>query len=382
MATQKFQTAVAVLNVLFGYNPINHSHLNIKEIKNHLKINEDSKIVEASCKIISHPENPDELQMLHDPDIRQMINIINEMLREDPELVSILVYNNLMIEEQVGLDGLQIKLPSKNPGLFRKVSGLLARHAHMLATEIPSMFIAGGLSVFANSNLDPTSPITDPKRLPVLFVHGLKHNQSGWLVGQALLNRYDKDKKFGSFYSLSYDKILSNSWDKGIDDYVLIIEDKINEVLKVTGHKKIIMIGHSLGGILSSRYAETHDNCKLVFTIGSPFKGSHVASMLKEQKQNWGMKERIIDQQLVLDAPILNEIHKMAHDSDWNGRKVYFCIRSTTDQLVPKHNTFVTKDPRRTFTMESTGHVGLLFMPKVWQKVAEWLTEIYDENYF
>ena len=284
--------------------------------------------------------------------------------------------------EQHGLEKMLIKLYNKNhqKGFVAKMSGMILRNAYMLATEIPSAVTAGALSIFAKSDWDPKEPILDKTRLPILFIHGLKHNQSGWYAGSELLNWYDKNNQIcGSFYFISYDCVITNSWDKAIDDYVAIISTKVVDIRAETGHDNVILIGHSLGGIIASRYAETHSDVKHVITIGSPFKGSHVASLMKSQKEKLGMDQRIIDNELVEGSESLEKIRQDAEKSDWEGKIKYYNIRSTTDKLVSKNSTLITKDSRRVFTMESTGHIGLLFMPKCWSKIYEWLKEIHEE---
>jgi triacylglycerol esterase/lipase EstA (alpha/beta hydrolase family) len=314
---------------------------------------------------------------------------INELLADNTDNICLPVcYINTdgttdyQIVKQCGLKNMSIKLLKARGGFVKKVSGMIARHAWMVATEIPSAVTAGALSVFAKSNWDPKEPISDKKRLPILFIHGLKHNQSGWYAGYEFLQWYDKSNHVcGSLYYISYDCVISNSWDKAIDDYVEKIAEKIVQIRRDTGHNNVILIGHSLGGIIASRYAETHNVVKHVITIGSPFKGSHVASFLKLQKEKLGMEQRIIDNELVEGSASLEKIRNDAEKSDWEGKIKYYNIRSTTDKLVSKSSTLVTKDPRRVFTLESTGHIGLLFMPNCWTKIYEWLTEIY-ENLF
>lgn len=307
---------------------------------------------------------------------------INNTISEGIVYLPIVYGNdNYQIVQQVGIEKMLIKLYNKQheKGFVKKMSGILFRNAYMLATEIPSAVTAGALSIFAKSNWDPKEPITDKSRLPILFIHGLKHNQSGWYAGSELLNWHDKDNQIcGSFYFISYDCVITNSWDKAIDDYVAIISGKVASIRAETGHQNVILIGHSLGGIIASRYAETHTDAKHVITIGSPFKGSHVASLMKSQKEKFGMDQRVIDNELVEGSESLEKIRLDAEKSDWNGTIKYYNIRSTTDKLVPKSSTLVTKDPRRVFTMESTGHIGLLFMPKCWSKIYEWLSEIHD----
>lgn len=310
---------------------------------------------------------------------------INTLLKENNDSIYLPISNinssdgsmNFEIIKQTNLENIHMKILKPPKGFVKKISGMLARHAFMVATEVPSAVTAGALSIFAKANWDPKEPITEKSRLPILFIHGLKHNQSGWYAGSEFLQWYDKSNHVcGSFYFISYDCVITNSWDKAIDDYVQFISAKVASIRQQTKHDHIILVGHSLGGIIASRYAETHTDVKHVITIGSPFKGSHVASFLKLQKEKFGMEQRIIDNELVEGSDSLEKIRADAEKSDWEGKIKYYNIRSTTDKLVSKSSTLVTKDPRRIFTMESTGHIGLLFMPNCWSKIYEWLSAI------
>jgi pimeloyl-ACP methyl ester carboxylesterase len=377
---EPFRAALVVLKGLF--DPVICHLVNLNAILSSLQIENDrSRLCVASFHVLSNPENDQHLKILNQEPIKNLIETTNAMLEHEPNIFNNIVVKHFGIsEKQVDLEGLQITLQKNKKGILRNVSESLIKNGFMISTEIPSALTAGILSLFANSDWNPKEPITNPDKPPVLFVHGLKHNQSGWIFGDKMLKKSKFKDKFGSFYFISYDKVISNSWDKTIDDFVKIVSNKIESILRITGHKQIILIGHSLGGLVCSRYAETlgSSNCKNVITIGSPFDGSHVASFLENQKNLFGLSHREIDKQLSVGSKILKEIAETARESDWKGKIRYYCIRSNKDLLVPMENTLVTKDPRRIFTLESSGHIALLFTPKVWWKVADWLNEIYS----
>lgn len=390
MATE-LDVSITILKYIVGFIDPDVPVLSVERILNGLSITNETEIVESAFKHISHAI----IAQTHcavfeqDTDIYSAIIAVNNIIGNDPTVIGMLANAQLRIDSnQLGLEKFQIPLPKKKPGTFKRVSGMLMRHAHMLATEVPSAFAAGGLSLWAKSDWDPKNEnlITDSNKTPILFIHGLKHNQSGWAIGAHFLKQHDsRDSRdsqnniLGSSFYISYDKTFSNSWNKMIDDFVAIISGKVCEIRAKTGHKQVIFVCHSLGSLIGSRYAETHSDVKNVITIGAPFQGSHIASLIKSQKEKYGMQQRDIDNELAIGSESLLQIYKQACRSDWEGKIRYYNIRSTTDELVPKESTVVTKDPRRLFTLESTGHLGLLFMPKVWKKVYEWLTEIYSK---
>lgn len=390
MEGTELKVSITILKYIVGFIDPEKEVPRVEELLNGLDITDEQLIVETAFKNIAYAITTKSPRLkIHcsifekDEDIYSAIVAVNNIISDNPDIIGLLAYAQLHIDkQQKNLERLQIPLPKKKVVPFKKLSGMLMRHVHMLATEIPSAVVAGGLSVWANSDWDPNEEqiITEPTKLPILFIHGLKHNQSGWAVGAYFLKQHSQRnaaaKSLGSSFYISYDKIFSNSWDKMIDDFVAIVSGKVCEIRSKTGHDHIILVGHSLGGLIASRYAETHSDVKHVITIGTPFKGSHIATLIKEQKEKYGLEQRDIDNELTVGSDSLKQIYTEAHNSDCNGTIRYYNIRSTTDPLVPKYSTVVTKDPRRVFTLESTGHVGLLFMPKVWKKIYEWLVDI------
>lgn len=162
------------------------------------------------------------------------------------------------IDRGAATDLLRLKIYRKS-GLKKvllKISQIF-RVSLAVLTEIPTIIFAGMISVFARVNMDPAVPIRDPSRPPVLFLHGLAHNQSGWIVGKAMLRLAQccSDKKHGSFYSISYANIFSNDAEDTFDSYAEEALCKCLQIKRETGQMPII-IGHSMGGLVGTLVAK------------------------------------------------------------------------------------------------------------------------------
>ncbi|MDX1452732.1 MAG: alpha/beta fold hydrolase [Oleiphilaceae bacterium] len=80
---------------------------------------------------------------------------------------------------------------------------------------------------------------------PILFVHGWNSSGSVW---NTMISRFEADGYTANeLFNWSYDHRQSNA------TTAMLIEDKVNEIMALTGASKVDIITHSMGG-LSSRY--------------------------------------------------------------------------------------------------------------------------------
>lgn len=123
---------------------------------------------------------------------------------------------------------------------------------------------------FDQTKYDPDH-LVQKGRYPILLVHGYLHNSSGWWLMRSRL----KEAGYSNVYTVN----LGHPW-KSFEYYYHSLEKRIQELLKRTGSSKLILIGHSMGGLLSSYYASQHSGKVVgVITLGSPMEGSYVAKI-------------------------------------------------------------------------------------------------------
>ncbi len=123
---------------------------------------------------------------------------------------------------------------------------------------------------------------------PILFIHGYLHNSSGWLAFRKRL------KKLGvnhPFYTIDLGSPFQS-----IEAYGEKVRKKIEEIKRDTGSKSVILIGHSMGGVVSA-FVE-NESVSHVITLGSPLEGTKLAfigvgACIKEMKQNHPLIEKL-----------------------------------------------------------------------------------------
>jgi triacylglycerol lipase len=108
---------------------------------------------------------------------------------------------------------------------------------------------------------------------PVLLVHGLYHNSSAWV----LYRRWLKRSGFKNVYAFSY-----SSWKVSFSDLLEELDHQVTRLLDLFPERQVVLIGHSLGGLLSRAYVECTGNTGkvgAVVTLGAPHQGSKLAAL-------------------------------------------------------------------------------------------------------
>lgn len=107
----------------------------------------------------------------------------------------------------------------------------------------------------------------------VLLVHGLYHNASAWTLFKWRLKRAG----FKNVYAFSY-----SSWDTEFHAVANSLEKRINQVLSDCPEQRLLLVGHSLGGLLIRHYMGSgvrRDEIMAAVTLGAPHRGSRLAAL-------------------------------------------------------------------------------------------------------
>ncbi len=106
-------------------------------------------------------------------------------------------------------------------------------------------------------------------RLPLLLIHGYQCNRGFWLELRGRLERAGWQAA-----TISLDPVFSD-----IDGYVEQVARRIEEVCAAAGTEQLILVGHSMGGLVSRAYLRRHGNARVakLVTLGSPHHGSKLA---------------------------------------------------------------------------------------------------------
>lgn len=108
-----------------------------------------------------------------------------------------------------------------------------------------------------------------PRRPPVLLIHGYGCSRAAWWW---LLRRLEAAD--WTVATLNLEPVYAS-----IDDYVEPLLRRIDAVLGETGAEKLILVGHSMGGLVARAYLQRFGGSPVagLVTLGTPHQGSRLA---------------------------------------------------------------------------------------------------------
>ncbi len=179
----------------------------------------------------------------------------------------------------------------------------------------------------------------DQKGDPILL-------SGGYLAtsGQLLYLKYHLGKR-AAVFTMDYGHPLAS-----IDDFAEKMKQKVEEIQRHYPGRKLTIVGHSMGGIISARYAAncSHtDHIEKIITLGSPLQGTILAYLglgkcAKEMRRN---------------SPYLHQL-----EQDLMTKNVAFInVGSHADLIVlPSNSTSFQKVPSKKILFGSMGHFSYL----------------------
>ncbi len=191
---------------------------------------------------------------------------------------------------------------------------------------------------------------------PILMVHGLYHNKSAWVLMRYRLNLAG----FTGLHTWQY-----NSFTTSYPELVLELRDIISELHRKSG-KKIILTGHSLGGLLAcgaTQDPEIEKMCAGIISMGTPYGGSILASIAIGR----------LGRSLHPDSSLFKGEDKIGYPKVISKT----AIVSPTDELVlPWKNLIPRPDDWSVIRCPALGHVAMLYSGKVCEIVTQTIRTI------
>lgn len=114
-------------------------------------------------------------------------------------------------------------------------------------------------------------PISASSRTPVLLVHGFLCNRGVWWWMKRRLQR-DGFR----VYTINLEPLFAD-----IDAHVAPLARRIEEIVAGTGAARVMIVGHSMGGLVARAYLGVHGASRIarIVTIGTPHHGSVLAPL-------------------------------------------------------------------------------------------------------
>ncbi|MFI5343390.1 MAG: alpha/beta fold hydrolase [Chlamydiales bacterium] len=190
---------------------------------------------------------------------------------------------------------------------------------------------------------------------PILLVHGYINTSAVWIYIKWKLSR----RTLGPIYTID----LKHPF-RSMTEHAKQVEKCAERIEKETGRFDLILIGYSMGGIISSFYA-THlapqGKVTDVLTIASPFAGTYVAKMA------FGKNGREMERGSTFLKKLNQEMRK--------SHKIRFShIASKTDEIIIPYTSAVF-DEKRKYIFNDLGHGALIFSPRVANKLISFINE-------
>jgi pimeloyl-ACP methyl ester carboxylesterase len=181
---------------------------------------------------------------------------------------------------------------------------------------------------------------------PILLIHGYLHNASAWSYLKPFL------AKKHTVYTIN----LKGPF-RSIEDFSLQVAEKAKQIQIKSGQKKLILVGHSMGGLVAIHHALSNPHISRVVAIGSPLKGTPLARIAFGQ----------CAKQMVPGSPFLSALFRFV--SEPQGAELT-AIGSETDELIFPYTSALPEGRGDRICFDDLGHAGLLFSPRVAEKLA------------
>jgi triacylglycerol esterase/lipase EstA (alpha/beta hydrolase family) len=225
----------------------------------------------------------------------------------------------------------------------------LANFIQSIVTSVFSIITLGVILPIDLEQKDPKSPQgCIPNQTPILMIHGFCGSSNNWV--------YHKQRLQGAGYQNLFTINLGSPF-HSIGEYTSLVQQKIEDIKRITRQNEVILIGHSMGGLVSRAYryayAERQQmNVRKIITLGTPLDGTYMAYLA-----SWVSGAA---QEMEPGSPFVRGQQGQACLDD---ATEYFHIGSRVDSIVIPNSSALEGKGRRvkTETLNATGHIELLF---------------------
>lgn len=208
---------------------------------------------------------------------------------------------------------------------------------------------------YINLTLNQEKLVNNPKPTAILLIHGYLRNQGDWWWFRKQLTNLpcpiytvNLEPAYGTIQEITEHSIAK----------------KIAEIKTDSNCEEIILIGHSMGGLVASYYSEFLDKdnlIKKIITIGTPFHGTKLCVAAAGENAKQMYPDSKFSQELISKINISS--------------KQYYQVLSQFDNLVFPWRSAILDNSRTTkFILPLSSHLGMLHCRKVIKQILYWLS--------
>lgn len=172
---------------------------------------------------------------------------------------------------------------------------------------------------------------------PILLVHGYINTGAVWLYIKWKL------KNIGPIYTIDLNHPFAS-----IVDHAHQVEKFADRIENETGKQDLILVGYSMGGLVSTYYATKlapKGKVQKIITIATPFAGTHMAKIAIGKNAREMQRGSLFLQSLDCKIPLVT-------------------IASKTDEIVIPYSSAL-QDRAKQILFKNLGHGALIFSPRV-----------------
>ena len=201
--------------------------------------------------------------------------------------------------------------------------------------------------------LIPTRQTVSGASQPILLVHGYMNHSSIWTIQKKRLEALG----FGPIYTINFGHPF-----RSMGHYADKLKAKAEAIAQATGRSDLILIGFSMGGLVSAHYATQlapPNTVTDIITIGTPFAGTPMAHI------GLGPNAREME-------PHSSFLQQLQRAMAQNKQIRFFHIATKTDQIViPGQSAALANNQH--LILEDIGHASMLYSRRVTEQMCQWL---------
>lgn len=224
------------------------------------------------------------------------------------------------------------------------------------AKDIKAFVIAVLTCFIGGTQFDPLSLPKGQKadKPPVLLIHGYLHSSAAWhFIRKHLENEGIR----------TYTVDLGSPCNSISNDLAEKVKKKAEQIAKDCGRNDLIIVGHSMGGLVGAEYTTTmapEGTVKAVITLGSPLHGTKVATPFPGASAN----EMRYNSTFVVK--LIDKIKRATNTLFFNfGSQVDLVVQPTSSMLLPKSSHI------RTHEFSDCGHLSYLYSPTIAKAILQ-----------